>query len=145
MRYIFCPLPAALPILFFVNVRGGGNSGQAGSIRHGITRALIKYDEDTSDGSESGSQGMRKVLRAAGYVTRDPRRVERKKVGFKKARKKEQYSKPLGKYYEIWELKEPAGKGNTLVSVVLRRIGTGNITFLSVWKRRDKKSKKPHN
>ena len=59
--------------------------------------------------------------------------------------KKEQYSKPLGKYYEIWELKETVGKGNTRVSVVLRRIGTGNITFLSVWKKKDKKSKKPNN
>jgi len=53
--------------------------------------------------------------------------------------KKEQYSKPLGKYFEIWELKEVVGQQNTLVSVVLRRIGNGNITFLSVWKRKDKK------
>ena len=59
--------------------------------------------------------------------------------------KKEQYSKPLGKYFEIWELKEVAGKQDTTVSVILRRIGTGNITFLSVWKKGDKKnaSKKP--
>lgn len=56
--------------------------------------------------------------------------------------KKEQYSKPLGKYYEIWELKECVGKQNTWVSVVLRRIGNGNITFLSVWKH-EKKTKKP--
>lgn len=56
--------------------------------------------------------------------------------------KKEQYSKPLGKYYEIWELQCCAGKSNTLVSVVLRRIGTGNITFLSVWKHEKKRTKK---
>lgn len=65
-----------------VNVSGGGNSGQAGAIRHGITRALIEYDE-----------GLRSPLRKAGYVTRDPRAVERKKVGLKKARKSPQYSK----------------------------------------------------
>lgn len=65
-----------------VNVAGGGNSGQAGAIRHGITRALIEYDE-----------GLRSSLRKAGYVTRDPRAVERKKVGLKKARKSPQYSK----------------------------------------------------
>ena len=76
-----------------VTVRGGGGSGQAGAIRHGITRALLGYDADTASGAESGALGMRKILRAAGYVTRDPRQVERKKVGLKKARKKEQYSK----------------------------------------------------
>ena len=65
-----------------VTVSGGGISGQAGAIRHGITRALIKYDE-----------GLRKVLRAAGFVTRDARAVERKKVGLHKARKRPQYSK----------------------------------------------------
>ena len=57
--------------------------------------------------------------------------------------KKEQYSKPLGKYYEIWELKEIVGRQKALVSVVLRRIGDGNITFLSVWKKGIKKTKKP--
>ena len=59
--------------------------------------------------------------------------------------KKEQYSKPLGKYFEIWELKEVVGQQKCLVSVVLRRIGTGNITFLSVWKKGGKKNlpKKP--
>lgn len=57
--------------------------------------------------------------------------------------KKEQYSKPLGKYYEIWELREIVGQQNTLVSVVLRRIGNGSITFLSVWKKKDKQTKKP--
>ena len=65
-----------------VNVAGGGNSGQAGAIRHGITRALIEYDET-----------LRAPLRKAGFVTRDPREVERKKVGQKKARKSPQYSK----------------------------------------------------
>jgi small subunit ribosomal protein S9 len=65
-----------------VTVSGGGISGQAGAIRHGITRALIKYDE-----------GLRKGLRAAGFVTRDARAVERKKVGLHKARKRPQYSK----------------------------------------------------
>ena len=57
--------------------------------------------------------------------------------------KKEQYSKPLGKYYEIWELKEIVGRQKALVSVVLRRIGDGNITFFSVWKKEIKKTKKP--
>lgn len=65
-----------------VRVCGGGNSGQAGAIRHGITRALMAYDEE-----------MRKPLREAGYVTRDAREVERKKVGLKKARKRPQFSK----------------------------------------------------
>jgi len=65
-----------------VTVSGGGISGQAGAIRHGITRALIKYDE-----------ALRKPLRIAGFVTRDAREVERKKVGLHKARKRPQYSK----------------------------------------------------
>ena len=65
-----------------VNVKGGGGSGQAGAIRHGITRALMQYDET-----------LRPSLRAAGYVTRDAREVERKKVGLRKARKKPQFSK----------------------------------------------------
>nr|MBS0019607.1 30S ribosomal protein S9 [Gammaproteobacteria bacterium] len=65
-----------------VTVRGGGNSGQAGAIRHSITRALIEYDET-----------LRSPLRKAGFVTRDAREVERKKVGLHKARKKPQYSK----------------------------------------------------
>jgi small subunit ribosomal protein S9 len=65
-----------------VNVDGGGISGQAGAIRHGITRALIAYDE-----------GLRGALRRAGYVTRDSREVERKKVGLHKARRRPQYSK----------------------------------------------------
>ena len=65
-----------------ITVRGGGISGQAGAIRHGITRALIAYDET-----------LRKPLRKAGFVTRDAREVERKKVGLHKARKRPQYSK----------------------------------------------------
>ena len=65
-----------------VTVRGGGGSGQAGAIRHGLTRALIDYDET-----------LRPVLRQAGWVTRDARVVERKKVGLRKARKRPQYSK----------------------------------------------------
>jgi len=65
-----------------VTVSGGGSSGQAGAIRHGITRALIEYDES-----------LRKPLRVAGFVTRDAREVERKKIGLHKARKRPQYSK----------------------------------------------------
>ncbi len=65
-----------------VFVKGGGNTGQSGAIRHGITRALMKYDE-----------ALRPVLRQAGYVTRDAREVERKKIGLHKARKRPQYSK----------------------------------------------------
>ena len=63
-------------------VRGGGGSGQAGAIRHGLSRALLQYDEN-----------LRKVLRERGFLTRDARKVERKKVGLKKARKATQYSK----------------------------------------------------
>ena len=65
-----------------VNVSGGGNTGQAGAIRHGITRALMAYDEE-----------LRPPLRKAGFVTRDARKVERKLVGLHKARKAPQYSK----------------------------------------------------
>ena len=65
-----------------VNVQGGGTTGQAGAIRHGLTRALMAYDE-----------ALRPTLRKAGYVTRDAREVERKKVGLRKARRATQYSK----------------------------------------------------
>ncbi len=65
-----------------VTVKGGGISGQAGAIRHGITRALIAYDES-----------LKRPLRQAGFVTRDAREVERKKVGLHKARRAPQYSK----------------------------------------------------
>lgn len=65
-----------------VTVRGGGTTGQAGAVRHGITRALMEFDEE-----------LRRPLRAAGFVTRDARAVERKKVGLRKARKRPQFSK----------------------------------------------------
>ena len=64
------------------NVKGGGNTGQAGAIRHGLTRALMQYDES-----------LRPTLRKAGFVTRDAREVERKKVGLRTARRATQYSK----------------------------------------------------
>jgi small subunit ribosomal protein S9 len=67
---------------FNISVSGGGMSGQAGAIRHGITRALMEYDG-----------GLRPVLRKAGFVTRDAREVERKKVGLRKARRAVQFSK----------------------------------------------------
>lgn len=65
-----------------VNVRGGGESGQAGAVRHGITRALIDYDA-----------GLKSALSNAGFVTRDAREVERKKVGLHSARRRKQFSK----------------------------------------------------
>ena len=67
---------------FFITVKGGGGTGQSGAIRHGITRALIAYDES-----------LRSPLRKAGFVTRDSREVERKKVGLRKARRATQFSK----------------------------------------------------
>lgn len=78
---------------YYIRVQGGGASGQAGAIRHGIARALIKYDEEQNktDGNEPSS--YRRVLRTAGFVTRDARKVERKKVGLRKARKATQFSK----------------------------------------------------
>lgn len=81
----------------YVTVKGGGPSGQAGAIRHGIARALVQYDEqDEESGGEGGSTGVngwRQLLRKAGFLTRDSRVVERKKVGLHKARKAPQYSK----------------------------------------------------
>lgn len=65
-----------------INVHGGGESGQAGAVRHGLTRALIEYDPS-----------LKPVLSKAGMVTRDAREVERKKVGFHKARRRKQFSK----------------------------------------------------
>ena len=65
-----------------VNIHGGGESGQAGAVRHGITRALIDFDA-----------ALKPVLRSAGLVTRDAREVERKKVGLRKARRRKQFSK----------------------------------------------------
>ena len=65
-----------------ITVRGGGNNGQAGAIRHGISRALVEYDNE-----------LKAELRKAGFITRDARAVERKKIGLHKARKKPQFSK----------------------------------------------------
>ena len=65
-----------------VNVRGGGETGQAGAVRHGLTRALVDYDE-----------ALKAMLSKAGLITRDAREVERKKVGLHKARKRKQFSK----------------------------------------------------
>jgi small subunit ribosomal protein S9 len=65
-----------------ITVRGGGNNGQAGAIRHGISRALVEYDSELKTG-----------LRKAGFITRDARAVERKKIGLHKARKRPQFSK----------------------------------------------------
>jgi|SRR5581483_8540398 len=79
------PLEAANHLSTFdilVNVRGGGESGQAGAVRHGITRALISYDA-----------ALKGILKKAGLVTRDAREVERKKVGLHKARRRKQFSK----------------------------------------------------
>ncbi len=90
-----------------ITVKGGGIMGQAGAIRHGISRALIKYDEginppvqvtETAEGEESSTaasnaNSFRRILRKAGYVTRDSRKVERKKVGLHGARKRPQFSK----------------------------------------------------
>jgi small subunit ribosomal protein S9 len=65
-----------------ITVRGGGNNGQAGAIRHGISRALVEYDNE-----------LKSELRKAGFITRDARAVERKKIGLHKARKRPQFSK----------------------------------------------------
>jgi small subunit ribosomal protein S9 len=98
---------------FFITVKGGGVSGQAGAVRHGITRALMAYDErdgvkpvsandDVSSEDEDSGEGeatldlplsWRRQLRIAGFVTRDARKVERKKVGLHKARKARQFRK----------------------------------------------------
>ena len=78
--HVLVEQPAGFDIL--VNVAGGGESGQAGAVRHGITRALIEYDAE-----------LKPVLSKAGFVTRDAREVERKKVGLHKARRRKQFSK----------------------------------------------------
>ncbi|MFW2177149.1 MULTISPECIES: 30S ribosomal protein S9 [unclassified Moraxella] len=75
-------LDVATKFDIYVTVKGGGINGQAGAIRHGITRALIESDET-----------LKPALKAAGFVTRDAREVERKKLGLRKARKRPQYSK----------------------------------------------------
>lgn len=78
----------------FATVVGGGISGQAGAIRLGIARALVSYDEgDLVEGAEPSPDSYRKKLRARGLLTRDSRRVERKKVGLHGARRAPQYSK----------------------------------------------------
>lgn len=76
----------------YATVTGGGNTGQSGALRHGITRALLALeDQEGLQGAEGSS--WRSVLREAGFVTRDPREVERKKVGLHKARRATQFSK----------------------------------------------------
>lgn len=78
----------------YATVVGGGISGQAGAIRLGIARALVNYDEkDAPEGAEAHPDSFRRKLRARGLLTRDSRRVERKKVGLHKARRATQYSK----------------------------------------------------
>jgi small subunit ribosomal protein S9 len=85
-------VPAANHFDYFITVAGGGANGQAGAIRHGIVRALIAYDEENgTDRLEPTS--YRRIFRDAGYVTRDAREVERKKVGLRKARRARQFSK----------------------------------------------------
>ncbi len=74
---------------FKITVKGGGPSGQAGAIRHGITRALLSFEKSQGENQTE----WRKQLREAGYVTRDSRQVERKKPGLRKARKSKQFSK----------------------------------------------------
>ena len=82
-----------------ITVKGGGASGQSGAIRHGVTHALIAYERATNPAvaalteDSDAAKTWHRILRAAGYVTRDSRVVERKKVGHRKARKSEQYSK----------------------------------------------------
>ena len=72
------------------NVHGGGFSGQTGAVRLGITRALLEYDKNTDPTSETS---FRRILKAAGFITRDARKKERKKPGLKKARRAPQFSK----------------------------------------------------
>ena len=72
------------------NVHGGGFSGQTGAVRLGITRALLEYDKNTDPTSETS---FRRILKAAGFITRDSRKKERKKPGLKKARRAPQFSK----------------------------------------------------
>lgn len=77
-----------------ITVRGGGSSGQAGAIRLGIARALVEHDElGKSDEEKAAATSYRRILRTKGYLTRDARIVERKKVGLHKARRAPQYSK----------------------------------------------------
>lgn len=80
----------------YITVKGGGNTGQAGAVRHGIARALVKLDESglvNVEGDEKNPNAFRVIFRKLGYLTRDARKVERKKVGLHGARKRPQYSK----------------------------------------------------
>ena len=79
----------------YITVSGGGPSGQAGAIRHGVARALVAFDEQKSaeGGAGGAAQPFRRLLRAKGLMTRDARETERKKMGHHKARKSPQYSK----------------------------------------------------
>lgn len=78
----------------FVTVKGGGITGQAGAIRLGLSRALVNYDEDgLAEDAEPNPESLRRKLREKGLLTRDSRRVERKKVGLAKARRAKQFSK----------------------------------------------------
>lgn len=72
-----------------ITVKGGGLTGQAEAIKHGISKALVEFDKNNEENEDS----FRKKLKKLGFLTRDSRKVERKKVGRRKARKKEQYSK----------------------------------------------------
>lgn len=81
-----------------ITVKGGGCTGQAGAIRHGLARALVLFDKSVEGGEEQGTSGegvmgFKRVLRSAGMLTRDARCVERKKVGKPKARRSKQFSK----------------------------------------------------
>lgn len=78
---------------FYITVAGGGISGQAGAIRLGISRALVDYDEDGQEEGAVSPDSWRRRLRERSFLTRDARRVERKKVGLKKARRAKQFSK----------------------------------------------------
>lgn len=78
---------------FYVTVKGGGVTGQAGAVQLGIARALLDYDEGKLSEGEAGALGLRKTLRSQDLVTRDSREKERKKVGLRKARKRPQFSK----------------------------------------------------
>lgn len=77
----------------YITVKGGGISGQAGAVRLGIARALVEYDEEDQQSGEGSPLAFRRILRKHHLLTRDPRSVERKKIGRHKARKGPQYSK----------------------------------------------------
>jgi small subunit ribosomal protein S9 len=99
IRTVLSPLTATEMLDKFdlvITVKGGGCTGQAGAIRHGLARALVAYDEEGTTGGDeggTGAMGLRKILRGKGMLTRDARKVERKKVGKPKARRSKQFSK----------------------------------------------------